>query len=533
MRSDPEKKKRFSGPFGKNGKTREPEEERRKPVRVKVVRLGDDEDTSREEEIPQREPGGRRSSRGRNTELAILTWVFSAMFVLLAGYMVWFNASPNREKLLNNPYNSKQDTASDRIIRGSIVTEQGAVLASTQIDYSGNEVRTYPYANLFAHTIGYASNGKAGLEASSGNVLMSSHSSLLGQLKDAKNNQKVRGDTLVVTLDPSLQQAAYYALGGFNGAVVVLEPDSGKILAMVSKPDFDPNSIAYVWDELMNDSSSSVLLNRACQGLYPPGSTFKILTALAYLRQRNGVYDDFLYDCTGVLTRGDVTITCYNNTVHGTETLKNAFANSCNTAFAQIGLDLDHDRFRRMCDQFLFNKSLPADFPCSRSTFMLQSNSVEEDKMTTSIGQGDTLITPLHLSLITSAVANSGVLMKPFLVSRIETSEGELVSQTDPEICAELMTVDEAEIIGSFMRATVTEGTAQALSWNSYSVAGKTGSAEYETGGITGTHSWFTGYSNVDDPDIVVTVIAEDGGTGSATAVPIAQQIFDAYYAGR
>ena len=134
------------------------------------------------------------------------------------------------------------------------------------------------------------------------------------------------------------------------------------------------------------------------------------------------------------------------------------------------------------------------------------------------------------MAMITCAVANSGVLMKPFLVSRVETSEGNLVQETRPEIAAQLMSVDEAETISSFMRATVTEGTGQALSWNSYTVAGKTGSAEYDANGVTGTHSWFTGFSNVDDPDIVVTVIAEDGGTGSATAVPIAQQIFDAYY---
>ena len=164
------------------------------------------------------------------------------------------------------------------------------------------------------------------------------------------------------------------------------------------------------------------------------------------------------------------------------------------------------------------------------SVFALSRNSGEGDQMTTAIGQGETLVTPLHMAMITCAVANSGVLMKPFLVSRVETSEGNLVQETRPEIAAQLMSVDEAETISSFMRATVTEGTGQALSWNSYTVAGKTGSAEYDANGVTGTHSWFTGFSNVDDPDIVVTVIAEDGGTGSATAVPIAQQIFDAYY---
>ena len=492
-------------------------------VRVRVVHLNEDED----EESAVKEPPAKR---GRNTELSILTWLFSILFVSLAGYMVWFNVSDRRTTLLNNPYNSKQDTSSDRIIRGSIIIENGTVLASTQVDYTGNEIRSYPYANIFAHTVGYATNGKAGLEASGNSILMGSHSSLLNQLKNARDSQKVRGDSLIVTLRPDLQQAAYYALGGFNGAVVVMEPDSGRILAMVSKPDFDPGSIAWTWEDMVGDSSSSALLNRASQGLYPPGSTFKILTALAYLRQQGNAYDDFLYDCTGILERENVMITCYNSTVHGQETLKNAFANSCNTAFATIGLELDNSAFRKLCEDFMFNKSLPLDLPYSQSVFALSRNSGEGDQMTTAIGQGETLVTPLHMAMITCAVANSGVLMKPFLVSRVETSEGNLVQETRPEIAAQLMSVDEAETISSFMRATVTEGTGQALSWNSYTVAGKTGSAEYDANGVTGTHSWFTGFSNVDDPDIVVTVIAEDGGTGRATAVPIAQQIFDAYY---
>ena len=507
-------------------------EREEKRVRVRVVHLNDGSDAGEPDPSAGKESYGPDAGRNRNTELAILTWFFSFMFLTLAGYLVWFNVSGQRARIQNNIYNTKQDTASDRIIRGSILSEQGTILASTQIDYSGNEVRSYPYANIFAHTIGYASNGRSGLESVCSSILMNSHSSLMDQLKNAEDQQKVRGDSLIVTLDPSLQQAAYYALGSFNGAVIVMEPDSGRILAMVSKPDYDPNMISYIWDDLISDSSSSSLLNRAAQGLYPPGSTFKILTTLAYLRQNNSRYDDFSYDCTGILERSDVVITCYNNNIHGYETLKSAFANSCNTAFAAIGLQLDNTRFRKMCEEFLFNRELPLDIPCSQSSFSLKKDSSDGERMTTAIGQGDTLVTPLHMAMITSAVANSGMLMKPYLVSRVETSEGNLVQETNPEILAELMTVDEAEILSGFMCSTVKDGTAQALSWNSYSVAGKTGSAEYDANGITGTHSWFTGFSNVDDPDIVVTVIAEDGGTGSATAVPIAQQIFDAYYYG-
>ena len=139
-------------------------------------------------------------------------------------------------------------------------------------------------------------------------------------------------------------------------------------------------------------------------------------------------------------------------------------------------------------------------------------------------------MTPLHMALITSAVANGGVLMKPYCVARVENSDGDTVSETKPSIYGKMMTPEEAGVLTEFMKETVTSGTAVELSYSGYSAAGKTGSAEYDSGGVTGTHSWFVGFSNVDDPDIVVAVIAEDGGTGSQTAVPIARAIFDAYY---
>ena len=453
------------------------------------------------------------------------------MFLLLAGDLIYFNIV-KRDSINSSSYNSKQDTRSDRVIRGSIVTEGGTTLAMTNVDASGNETRYYPYERIFAHVIGYASNGKAGLEASANSNLLDSHSSLLSQLKNEQRKEKEIGDTVVVTLDPKLQESAYYALGDYKGAVVVMEPGTGKILAMVSKPDYNPNTIEYDWEDMVTDTSGSALLNRAAQGLYPPGSTFKILTALAYLRQHGGSYEDFMFDCTGYLTEEDVTIHCYNGSVHGQETLKNALSHSCNTAFADIGLALDPGEFRKLAEKFLFNEELPTTMQHSESVFKLNKNSTYGEEMTTAIGQGDTLVTPLHMALITSAVANGGILMKPYLVSRIETSDGNMVTETKPSIYEKLMTPEEAGILTDFMTETVTSGTAVELSWDGFTAAGKTGSAEYERDGVTSTHSWFVGFSNVEDPDIVIAVIAEDGGTGSSTAVPIARRIFDTYYWG-
>ena len=166
----------------------------------------------------------------------------------------------------------------------------------------------------------------------------------------------------------------------------------------------------------------------------------------------------------------------------------------------------------------------------STSQFVLDGDSSYGEVMTTSIGQGDTLMTPLHMALITSTVANGGIMMRPYYVDRIETYDGDTVSRTNPSRYKRLMTTEEAALLTEYMQETVASGTATALGWYDFTAAGKTGSAEYVSNGYEGTHSWFTGFSNVENPDLVVTVIAEDGGTGSETAVPIAAQVFQAYY---
>lgn len=225
-----------------------------------------------------------------------------------------------------------------------------------------------------------------------------------------------------------------------------------------------------------------------------------------------------------------MTINCYNNNAHGEEDLKGAFAHSCNTAFAKIGLSLDNDDFHSMCEGFLFNKSLPTTLQHSTSQFVLDGDSSDGEEMTTAIGQGNTLVTPLHMALITATVANGGIMMKPYLVDHVEASDGSMVTKNSPSKYKRLMTTEEARIITDFMKETVASGTATALNSYGFTAAGKTGSAEYGANGTEGTHSWFVGFSNVDDPDLVVAVIAEDGGTGSQTAVPIAASVFQAYY---
>ncbi|MDO5135086.1 MAG: penicillin-binding transpeptidase domain-containing protein [Eubacteriales bacterium] len=463
--------------------------------------------------------------RARNREYTFVSVFFVAIFLSLIGYLVYFNAVRS-EDFINSPYNTRQDTFSDRVIRGKILSGDGQVLAQTNVWEDGSEERYYPYSNIFAHVIGYDSNGKSGLESEANFSLLSSHSFFLDQMKNQFLGRKNMGDTVVSTLSASLQNTAYSALGNRRGAVIVLEPSTGRILAEVSKPDFDPNTISQNWDYLIQDENDSSLLNRATNGAYPPGSTFKIVTALDYFRTK-GTLEGFSYVCEGSVTADDFTIHCYKGAVHGQEDLYGAFASSCNCAFAQIGLFLGSDSLRDTAEELLFNKALPLD-TYRKSSFTLSKRDDDPMIMQTAIGQGKTLVSPMHMALIASAVANGGILMKPYLIDQIQNDSGDLVKKTTGTVYKRLMSTNEANLIGKMMERAVTSGSASALSGRGYTAAGKTGSAEYNEQGDS--HSWFIGYSNVDDPDIAVAVIVEGGGAGSEAAVPIAGQIFDAYY---
>lgn len=468
-----------------------------------------------------------KRKRARNREYTFVSYFFVLIFISMIGYLVYFNVAES-EEFINSPYNTRQDTFSDRVVRGTILSSDGQVLANTQVYEDGTEERVYPYENIFSHVVGYDSNGKSGLESEANFSLLTSHEFFLDQMKNEFRGEKNQGDTVVSTLDSNLQVTAYNALGDRRGAVVAIEPSTGKILVMVSKPDFNPNTLEQDWEALVNDDTNSSLLNRATMGQYPPGSTFKVVTALDYFREK-GTLEGYSYLCQGSITMEGHTINCYNGTVHGQEDFYSAFANSCNCAFADMGTGLGGSSLKKTSEDLLFNKELP--FTSYRkSSFSLDGNSGTPLIMQTSIGQGNTLVSPFHMALITCAIANKGVLMVPYLIDKVQNVTGETVSETEPEAYKRLMSENESNLLGKLMEGVVNNGTASALSGRGYTAAGKTGSAEFDEQGSS--HSWFIGYSNVEDPDLVVAIIVENGGTGSEAAVPIAGQLFDAYYLG-
>lgn len=477
----------------------------------------------KQQKLEEREAAKRK--KARNREYSFVSWFFVLIFVSLIGYVVYFNAVKS-EDFINSPYNTRQDTFSDRVVRGAIQSSDGQVLAQTNVYEDGTEERVYPYENIFAHVVGYDSNGKSGLESEANFQLLTSNQFFLDQMKNELRGSKNMGDTVVSTLNASLQATAYNALGDRRGAVVAIEPSTGKILVEVSKPDFDPNTIAENWDWLVSDENNSSLLNRATNGAYPPGSTFKVIMALDYFRSK-GSFEGYSYLCQGSITLDEHTISCYNGTVHGQEDFYSAFASSCNCAFADMGSNIGAESMRRTAEELLFNKKLPLP-SYKKSSFTLEKDSPVPLIMQTAIGQGNTLVSPMHMALITSAIANGGVLMKPYLIDQVKSSDGEVIKTTEPEVYKKLMTTNEANLLGKLMKKVVESGTASALSGRGYTAAGKTGSAEFDENGSS--HSWFIGYSNVDNPDLAVAVIVENGGTGSQAAVPIAGEIFDAYH---
>ena len=233
-----------------------------------------------------------------------------------------------------------------------------------------------------------------------------------------------------------------------------MEPDTGKILAMVSKPTYNPNTIDFMWEKLLDESEdSSPLYNRATQGLYPPGSTFKLYTLLEYIRE-NEHYDSFEYTCKGKIGKGKDAIKCYGNEVHGKLGLSRAFAKSCNAAFAQIGAGLDASKWTDLCESFYYNKPLPIDKLENKSaTFRTSGAEGAGDIMQMAIGQGTTLTTPLQNILLVSAAVNGGTLMKPYLVDRIEDTSGNEIKRFDPQQVSTPLTEQEAKLLKRYMRA--------------------------------------------------------------------------------
>jgi peptidoglycan glycosyltransferase len=471
-----------------------------------------------------------KAKRGFRKEIYIVAILFVILFIAMIIYMGTY-VQTGAKDFIYNSYNSRFSVFADDVTRGNIYTSDGHVIAKTSKNEENEQIRVYPDERLFSHPLGYVGKGMAGIEAAYSFDLLKSHISLDKQIENTLSGKKSPGDNLYTTFDYDTQKAAYEGMDLFDGAVIAIEPSTGKVVAMVSKPDYNPNTIAEKWESITDeDNQKSVLLNRATQGAYPPGSTFKIVTTLAYLRNNNGL-DDFEYNCDGSLTIDDYKIHCSSNERHGKEDLLKAFANSCNSAFAYIGINLDMDSFVDTAQSLYFNADLPANVGATKaSVFDLDKNSKESLIGQTAIGQGKTTVSPLHMCMLVSAIANDGVLMEPYYVDRIVSAEGDIVMENTPLSLGNIISHNEANLLNEYMESVVMDGTARKVDFGDLKVYGKTGTAEYSNNKDL-THSWFVGYASDEQGNkLAVAVILERAGYGSKYAAPLAAKVFEAYF---
>ena len=477
---------------------------------------------------PQKVKPGRRHIDS-NREIGVITYLFLFLFLAMLTYLGYYT-QVKAGTVINSTYNKRQTLLESRVIRGNILSRDGDVLATTQSDDDGGYYRSYPYRNTFAHIVGYSTHGVLGIESMENYTLLTCDGNIVDRISNDLAGRKNHGDNVITTLDTRMQEAAYDAMDDRKGAVVAMNVKTGEILCVVSKPDFDPNEVIGRWDVLDNDTENSPLLNRAFLGSYPPGSTFKIVTALEYLKEHDGNVSDYGFECKGSFEYKGSVINCFNEQSHGWVNFDDSFAKSCNSSFANISSTLDKKKFGDTLSELMFNKELPLPFKYSKAYSDIGRDSSTDDLLQTGIGQGRTLISPAHLLMITSAIANNGVLMKPYVISEIQNTNGGVIRRTRQREYGQIIDPDHSESLRKMMREVIVNGTGRrAFDTEGYDIAGKTGSAEYSSNKSL-SHAWFTGYAGVTEPEIAITVIVEGGGSGGAVAVPIAKRVFDAYY---
>lgn len=448
-----------------------------------------------------------------------IAWLFIVIFLALVIYMGYFTVSKSKN-IAVHPYNKRLDHLENEVVRGNIYDETGRILATNEGD-----VRSYPYGETYAHVIGYSQRGKYGVEALANVELLYPDYNISSLFQYTFNNTKFRGHDVVTTLNHSLQVAAQEGLGKRKGAVVVLEPTTGKIRAMYSNPGFNPNSLKQDWEQLSSDTENSPLLNRATQGLYPPASVFKIIDTIAYLENHT---PDFEYVCTGEIKKDGHVIKCYNEIAHGKVDLEQAFIKSCNTYFLALSEEVKPEEIQKVSNQLLFNTRLSERLQHKQST--IQLGDIDEfDTLASYIGQGKILVSPLHMAILSAIIYNDGILMDPYLVDYSMDSKGDTRFKQLPEYKGAHLDENMCHTLKELMIQVVQQGTASRIAHKGLIIGGKTGTAQNET---SKDHSWFVGFAEDEKGEkmpIAFAIIVEQGGQG-AKALDVADALLHAYF---
>jgi penicillin-binding protein A len=475
-----------------------------------------------------------------NAPILKLFGLVLVLFAALAG-MTSYNSVINAGAYRDNPRNARPQIEEQLVRRGIIRARDGSALARSSRDVSGLYSRRYtPDGRLFAHAMGYdfLRIGRAGLERARNDALTGKRNELTSILDELRGKQRV-GDNLVTNLDPRAQRLAITALQGRKGAIVALEPATGKVRVMVSTPGYDPNALDHggVYTRLTHDDANSPLLDRATQAGYAPGSTFKVVTAAAALDSGRFSPDSMVSGRSPIVVSG-APLQNFSGEQFGAITLTTALTHSVNTVWAQVAQQLGHRRMATYMKRFGFGSDPPLDYPDAqlrpsgiydaRKQEWISPASRRVDIGRVGIGQERLNVTPLQMAPVAATVANGGVRMKPRLTDRIVDVDGRTVQRVAPQRAARVMSVSHARQLTQMMSNVVREGTGVGAALQGIDVAGKTGTAELNIAQQI-NQPWFIGFAPLVKPKIAVAVTLENirgpQSQGGIVAAPIAKRV--------
>ena len=438
--------------------------------------------------------------------------VAALMFFALLANITYFPLV-RADGLANDPANRRVRDAQFAQNRGAILVGNTPIATSKPTKGTFAYQRVYADGPLWAPVTGYYSYefGRTGLEQSyNAELAGTSASQFFTRITDAISGKQPRGASVITTLNAKAQQAAWDALGSKQGAVVALNYRTGAVLAMVSKPSYDPNRLADVdlgkaseaWKSL-KDAAGAPMANRATNEIYPPGSTFKLVTAAAALE--DGMSPDTQVDAPTKLKLPQTNIYLTNETnCGGTRiTLTRALEVSCNTAYATVGLALGADKLRAQAETFGFDKALGSDFPAATSKFPASPD--RPQTALSAIGQYDVAASPLQMAMVAAGIANGGVVMRPFVVQEVRSPSLQVLTSTSPKELGQAMSSEHAQQLQQMMRAVVTSGTGTRAQVPGVTIGGKTGTAQ--TSPQRPPYAWFVGYAR--QPDVAIAVFIE------------------------
>ena len=494
--------------------------------------------------------------------------LFCAMFVVLSVYLGYI-VSAYGNRWFSSPYNTRVESQKDSITSGMLLDRTGVRLAYTDEDGQRQYVGVKEFRRSMCHVVGDVYGQTIGAESMFAKYLLGFDQGLADEFEQLIGTQQRVGSTVLLTIDADLCEYAYDLMDDYWGAVVLMNYKTGEILASVSQPTFDPNYMQeYITGE--RELAASAMVNRATMGRYTPGSTFKIVTLIAALRYIPDIQTR-TFDCDGALvfdresgeylpairvndedfTQTDEEIEYdrenewgedvgaepaaselysivrdYKSEYHGEIDIFEAFASSCNTTFAKLAMEIGPNKLAKVAKELgIGDEFLLDDIMLYGSSF--EKGTTDRDIAWSGVGQYKDIMTPMQTCMLTSAIANDGVMMEPRLLYKVADSNNR-VKYTAPSSTYEtVLTAAEAEFVTEAMMRVVERGTGTRAAVDGLTVCGKTGTAEISSDKSVKSHAWFTGFILEDEHPLAVTVILEQAGGGGSMAAPLAGKLLD------